>query len=310
MWEDSWADTAELPWFAPKEGQGSRSTSSLVHVDLAALSHQGKVRPNNEDHFLVSCFDRTMRTLLTNLPAGDVPERYSETVYLMLVADGMGGAAAGEVASRTAINTLVDLVLQAPYWIMRLDEQFAMKVLKRMDQRFQQVRETLIERAHVDPTLSGMGTTMTLAFSLGAELVTAHVGDSRAYLFRQGLLQRLTRDQTMAQSLADDGAIRPEEVASHPMRHVLTGAITTRGRRAATEFHQLHLVDGDQVLLCTDGLTERVTDTAIAEVLKIPGPAADSCRSLIDLALEGGGKDNVTVVLGRYHIPERLIAGA
>jgi PPM family protein phosphatase len=304
MWEDSWADTAELPWSAPKEGQGARSTSSLVHVEVAGLSHQGKVRPNNEDHFLVACFDRTMRTLLTNLPAGDVPERYSETVHLMLVADGMGGTAAGEVASRTAINTLVDLVLQAPYWIMRLDEQFAMKVLKRMDQRFQQVRETLIERAQMDPTLSGMGTTMTLAFSLGAELVTAHVGDSRAYLFRQGLLQRLTRDQTMAQSLADEGAIRPEEVASHPMRHVLTGAITTRGGKAATEFHQLHLVDGDQVLLCTDGLPEMVTDTAIAEVLRISGPAADSCRSLIDLALEGGGKDNVTVVLGRYHIPE------
>jgi PPM family protein phosphatase len=304
MWEESDADTVKLSSPARLNGQQPETISSLVQVDLGALSHQGKVRLNNEDHFLIACFDRTMRTLLTSLPAGDIPARYAETVYGMLVADGMGGAAAGEVASRTAINALVDLVLQTPDWIMRPDEESAKEVLRRMDQRFQQIKQALIERAEADPSLSGMGTTMTLACSLGAELVIAHSGDSRAYLFRQGLLQRLTHDQTVAQSLADAGSIRPEEVATHPMRHVLTGAIATRGGKRPTELHQLRLIDGDQILLCSDGLTEMVTDSAIAAVLDAPGPAADACRVLVDLALEGGGRDNVTVLLGRYHIPE------
>jgi PPM family protein phosphatase len=304
MGEKSDADTVRLPSPARLKGRRPGTNSSQVQVDLGALSHQGKVRPNNEDHFLIACFDRSMRTLLTSLPTGDIPGRYAETVYGLLVADGMGGAVAGEVASRTAINALVDLVLQTPDWIMRLNEQSAQEVLRRMDQRFQQIKQALIERAESDPSLSGMGTTMTLACSLGDELIIAHSGDSRAYLFRQGLLQQLTRDQTMAQSLADDGTIRPEEVATHPMRHVLTGAIATRGGKRPTELHQLRLIDGDQILLCSDGLTEMVTDSAIAAVLDAPGPAADACRVLVDLALEGGGRDNVTVLLGRYHIPE------
>jgi serine/threonine protein phosphatase PrpC len=303
MGEKSEVDTTGLPSPARLNDYRPGTVSSCVQVDLGALSHQGKLRPNNEDHFLVARFDRTMCTLLTSLPASDIPARYAETAYGMLVADGMGGAAAGEVASRTAIGALVDLVLQTPDWIMRFDEQTGKEVLRRMDQRFRQVKQALIERAESDPSLSGMGTTMTLACSLGTELIIAHSGDSRAYLFRQSLLQPLTHDQTMAQWLADSGAIRPEEVATHPMRHVLTGAIATRGGKTPTELHHLRLTDGDQILLCTDGLAGMVTDSAIAAVLEAPRSAADTCRALVDLALEGGGKDDVTVVLGRYRIP-------
>ena len=162
-------------------------------------------------------------------------------------------------------------MLQTPDWIMRVDKRSAKEVLKRMDQRFRQVKQALIERAESDPSLSGMGTTMTLACSLGTELIIAHSGDSRAYLFRQGLLQPLTHDQTMAQSLADAGAIRPEEVATHPMRHVLTGAIATRGGKTPTELHQLGLIDGDQILLCTDGLVGMVADQQLPQCWQSPG---------------------------------------
>ena len=162
--------------------------SSLVVLDVAALSDPGRVRRNNEDHFMVARFDRAMDTLLTNLPEGEVPLRYKETVYAMLVADGVGGAAAGEIASRTAIHALVDLVIETPDWIMRLDEPLANEVLQRMERRFQMVREVLVERAKDDPSLRGMATTMTVACSTGSELLTAHVGDSRAYVFRDGRL--------------------------------------------------------------------------------------------------------------------------
>ena len=137
-------------------------------------------------------------------------------MYGLLVADGVGGQQAGEVASRTAIQAIVDLVIDTPDWIMRLDEPLEREVMDRMERRFQKVREVLVERAEADPKLRGMATTLTVACSLGPVLLTTHVGDTRAYLFRGGKLMRLTRDQTMAQSLADAGAIRPEEIALAP----------------------------------------------------------------------------------------------
>jgi protein phosphatase len=296
-------DTAELPVQREPEPRQPAGASSLVEVDLAALSHPGKVRRNNEDHFMAARFDRSMRTLLTNLPEAEVPRAYAETAYGMLVADGVGGAAGGEVASRTAIHALVDLVIETPDWIMQLDEPLAREVLQRMERRFQRVREVLIERATADPSLRGMATTMTVACSLGPELLTAHVGDSRAYVFRRGgRLERLTRDQTMAQSLADAGAISQEEVAKHPSRHVLTSALATRGTFVQVELKRSRLEDGDQLLLCSDGLTEMIADEAIARVLAAPGPSAEACQRLVDLALEAGGKDNVTVVLARYRM--------
>ncbi len=296
-------DTAEFALPETVSAPRPASTSSSVEIDLAALSHPGRVRSNNEDHYVVARFDRAMHTLLTNLPEGETPAAYAETAYGLLVADGVGGAAAGEIASRTAIQALVDLVIETPDWIMRLDAPLAQEVLQRMERRFQKVREALVERARIDPSLRGMATTLTVACSIGTELLTAHVGDSRAYLFRDGRLERLTRDQTMAQSLADAGAIGQEEIATHPARHVLTSALATRGAFAQVELKRSRLADGDQLLLCSDGLTEMVAEDEIAAALKTPGPASEACRVLVDLALEAGGKDNVTVVLGKYRIP-------
>jgi protein phosphatase len=300
---DNDADTGEffLPTLACD--RRARSLSAFVQVDLAGLSHPGKVRPNNEDHFLIARFDRSMRTLLTNLPPGDVPDHSGETAYGMLVVDGMGGESAGEVASRTAVSILIDLVLQTPDWILRLDEHWLQKVHQRMEQRFQQVQEALTGQAREDPALTGMGTTMTLTCSVGADLFLAHAGDSRAYLFRQDRLHRLTCDHTVAQSLADVGAIRPEEVATHPLRHVLTNVLGGREGQVRVESRDLRLEDGDQILLCTDGLTDPVPDEIIREVLRSTGTSHVACNALLNLALGSGGKDNVTVVLGRYHFP-------
>jgi protein phosphatase len=304
MQRKSDVDTDEFTSLETTDIRGFKSVSALVEVDLGALSDPGKVRPNNEDHFLVARFDRSMQTLLTNLPPGNVPHRSGETGYGMLVADGMGGEAGGEVASRVAVSVLVDLVLQTPDWILLLDEESLQQVRKRMEQRFQQVQEALRGQARDDPSLSGMGTTMTLAGSLGADLFLIHAGDSRAYLFRQDKLHRLTCDHTVAQSLADAGIISPKDVATHPLRHVLTNVLGGRDRRVRVDYREVRLADGDQILLCTDGLTDMVSDESIVQVLRSAGSAAETCHTLVDQALEAGGKDNVTVVLGRYHIPD------
>ena len=306
MREDKNGETTDSPPLASTE-TWPENVSSRTEVDLGACSHPGKRRFLNDDHFLVVRLERSMHMLLTSVPAEQFSDRYAEVGYGLLVADGMGVAGAGEIASREAISTLVDLVLRTPDWFMRLDEQGAKLVLGRLDQRFGKIREALIERARLDPTLADMSTTMTLAVSHGADLVIAHVGNSRAYLFHQGRLCLVTRDQTMAQSLAEAGVIRPDEVATHFSRQVLTGAIATQREEAQAELYQVWLADGDQLLLCTDGLTNRVAEAAIAQVLERSETADIAARALVDLALERGGEDNVTVVLARYRIPEEKV---
>ena len=169
-----------IPDFDPPVTAQERPSSSSLHVDLGGLSHPGKVRQNNEDHFLVARFDRSMRALFTNLDPGHIPDRYGETGYAILVADGMGGEAAGEVASDVAISSLVDLALRTPDWIMRIDQDLARELLARMDKRIGQLEDILRDKVRVDPSLSGMGSTMTIALSLGTRVGAAAMAGSCA----------------------------------------------------------------------------------------------------------------------------------
>jgi protein phosphatase len=139
-----------------------------------------------------------------------------------------------------------------------------------------------------------------VAHNRGRDLFVGHVGDSRAYLGRAGDLIRLTRDHTYAQHLADRGIIPQEEVTTHRLRHVLTRALGEFGQTVEADVQQVRLDEGDQVLLCTDGLTDMVDDADIGAALRTAGTAGDACRALVDMALANGGKDNVTVVLARY----------
>ncbi len=145
-----------------------------------------------------------------------------------------------------------------------------------------------------------MGTTLTMACSLGMDLLIAHVGDSPAYLFRGGKLHRLTRDHTVAQAMAGHGAIATRDIPPR-YHHMLTHAIGIRDAGTQPDICRLHLCDGDRLLLCTDGLTDMADDATIGAVLQNQGSSEDACQALIDLALERGGKDNVTVVVADYH---------
>jgi protein phosphatase len=277
--------------------------SAKVQVDLAALSHQGKVRQNNEDHFLVSRVERSLKTVLTNLPKGLIPEIFAEVGYGMLVADGMGGRQAGEIASRLAISTFVNLVLHTPDWFMRVGTPEVEEVMERFAERYRIVDATVREKAETDPALAGMGTTMTLACSLGPVLVLAHIGDSRVYLFRAGQCHQLTRDHTMAQGLVDLGILKPEQPGWHRFKHSLTRALGAGESLGEAEVQQLTLADNDQILLCTDGLTDMVGQPIIAAILADSKTSEEACQRLVTAALDNGGKDNVTVVLARYRLP-------
>src|SRR5215831_2525882 len=300
----STVDTVKIPAPSFLSGELWPDTGSArVRVELAAQSHQGLIRANNEDHYLVMRFGRALETMLTNLPADQFPARAEEVGYGLVVADGMGGPSAGEVASRLAIRTLLSLVLHTPDWILGTAERETEQAMERMAERLRSVSAALLDQGLGDPSLSGMGTTMTLAYSLGASLVIGHVGDSRAYLYRGGGLHQLTRDHTLVQSLVDIGCLTAEEAAVHPFRHRLTRFLGGRGAPLPADLQRAWLSDQDQLLLCTDGLTEMVDSAAIGSVLGSAATAEEACRTLVALALKNGGKDNVTVALARYRLP-------
>ena len=281
--------------------QTTNPASSEVRVEIAAASHRGHVRENNEDHYLAVRFQRSLETLCTNVEEGILEPSFDEIGYGMLVADGMGGMAAGEVASRVALCKLVELVVNTPDWIMKLTQRDDVSVvMRRMVQRFRQIDDALREQAESDSSLLGMGTTLTVAVSLGRDLLIGHIGDSRAYLMRNEKLHQVTSDHTLAQALIEAGIADPNDTATRAMRHVLTAALGSTAERADPQVQRLHLSRNDQVLLCTDGLSEMVTKETITSVLKEAISSKTACQSLIDLALAGGGTDNVTVVLARY----------
>jgi PPM family protein phosphatase len=280
------------------------SFSSRIRVDVGALSHTGHHRQNNEDHFFVARAARTLQTITTSLPSGDLPEEIEEINYVMVVADGMGGHAAGEVASRMAITNLVKLALDVPDWILRVDEGFAREIAQRSRSRVQKLSSMIVEEGQRDPALKGMGTTLTIARSLGRDLMITHVGDSRAYLLRDGRLHRLTRDHTYAQLLVDIGELAPGDVASSRHRHVLTNALGGATDDVQVDTDRVGLKNGDRVLLCSDGLTDLVDDEGITRILSEAATSSDACKRLVQQALDGGGRDNVTVIVAAYQLPD------
>jgi PPM family protein phosphatase len=207
--------------------------------------------------------------------------------WLVAVADGMGGMAAGDLASAIAIGAVAPLDLETPEDVLVAALQNGIQLAT------ERIRQAVAE----DPQRQGMGTTLTaLLFArTGSCLALAHVGDSRAYLFRDGVLKQITRDDTFVQLLVDQGLITPDQAGSHPRRAVVTQAL--QGDEVSPTYATMVPRAGDRWLLCSDGLSNVVRAETLAEVL-VGQPERDACaRRLIDLALQAGGPDNITVVI-------------
>ena len=208
------------------------------------------------------------------------------------VADGLGGHQGGEVASAAAVAPLAALDGRELATPAEAAEALAAAI--------QEANSAILDRAAGDPSLWGMGTTMTAAaVTADGHLQLAHVGDSRAYLLRDGALEQLTTDHTVVAELVRRGRLTPELAAIHPERSILTRAVGLDARVPVDTPDPLDLRPGDQCLLCSDGLTEAVPDPTIAELLSTDEDGNAACRSLIDAANEAGGPDNITVVLVR-----------
>jgi protein phosphatase len=271
-----------------------------VTIDAAGLTHQGLVRTSNEDHFLISRLGRYFETVSTSLPPDDLPSRAEDATYSLIVADGMGGHAAGEVASRLAIREIVRLAFDLPDWIIRIDDSTREAAATRAQGRIEKLNAMVIEGGQQNPELRGMGCTLTAARNLGRVLQISHVGDSRAYLLRKGHLLRLTRDHTYVQMLLDSGLISEEEAATSRARHMLVNAVGGSEEEVHVDVERVRLANGDRVLLCSDGLTDAVDDEEIRELLANAATAAAGCEGLVARALAGGGRDNITVIVAIY----------
>ena len=280
-----------------------KPASSRLRVEFGALTHAGKVRAQNEDHFLVSQVSRQQAVLHTNIAAHHFPEDFGDDAYTMIIADGMGGMAAGEVASRTAITTGLKLIQKSPKWGFKINKREARELFDRVNAYMQEIDRELTERSEGDRKLFGMGTTLTAAYSIGVDLFIIHIGDSRAYLHRGGDLIRLTKDHTVAQAMADAGYIAPEEVRHHHKRNVLTNFLGGHGGQVKADVRWLRLRDADRLLLCSDGLNDMVDDESISRIMSAHERPDDAAQSLLDIALDNGGRDNVTVIVARYHVP-------
>lgn len=271
-----------------------------VTIDVAGLTHQGLVRTSNEDHFLISRLGRYFETVSTSLPADDLPNRAEDATYSLIVADGMGGHAAGEVASRLAIREIIRLAFDLPDWIIRIDDSTREAAATRSQSRIEKLNAMVIEGGQRDPDLRGMGCTLTAARNLGRVLQITHVGDSRAYLLRKGHLLRLTRDHTYVQMLLDSGLMSEEEAATSRARHMLVNAVGGSEEEVHVDVERVKLANGDRVLLCSDGLTDAVDDEEIRALLANAPTAASACEGLVARALDGGGRDNITVIVATY----------
>jgi serine/threonine protein phosphatase PrpC len=295
MNEHSDSDTVEdMPVLPPGAGPGGPT----FEVDFDGRTDPGRVRPSNEDHFHIVQFGRYLRTIVSSLPAGEAAQEVGNPGHGFVVADGIGGRAGGEEASRMAVRLLTEFVLDTPDWILGGGDIQLQTVMDRFALRFRAVNLAVLTRSRCDPGLSGMGTTLSAAITLGDDLLLAHLGDSRAYLYRGGRLHRLTRDHSASHPVGDPanpGVIR--------FRRVLLRAIGLPEPAADPDLYHYKLADGDRLLLCTDGLTDMVDDRTIAGELGKATTAANAARVLLDLALERGGRDNVTVVVAGYRRP-------
>ena len=277
--------------------------SSRVSVDLYGLTDKGFVRPKNEDHFLIVRCGRAVETVLTSLTEDETMpgELYEETGYAMVVADGVGGVVGGEVASRQAIYTLLGLALHTPDWQFRWGPKEKNAVMWRMRDRFLRVNTALLRDAAVHASRGGMWTTMTAAITQGVDLVVGHIGDSRAYLLHDGKLTRLTHDNRAEAIIAEDSVY--VDPLMRELSGVLMDALGSPEGECNPQVDNYQLSNGDQLLLCTDGLTDMVDDAEIELVLNSAANAKSACRSLVDLSLKNGGRDNVTVIVARYSVP-------
>jgi PPM family protein phosphatase len=264
-------------------------------IDAYGLTHPGRVRENNQDHFLIASLHKRMDVHLTSLPG---PLGGAERLALLaMVADGVGGGPRGEEASRLASEAITHYVTQSLQCYYRADPVDDEGFPQALEEAALQCHMDMQRQSQDDLERAGMATTLTLWLGVWPRAYLLQVGDSRCYLLRGGELTQISRDQTMAQDLVDQGILTRTDLVHTRWAGVLASAIG--GPAAAPVVTRLEQAWNDVGLLCSDGLTRHVPDERIRERLMSMTSARQACEGLLQDALDAGGTDNVTVLVGR-----------
>jgi len=266
-------------------------------IDVFGLTHPGSVRKTNQDHFLICSLRRQVTIHRTSLPDTSHWPSTERLAFLAMVADGVGSSALGEEASRLAVEGITDYVAQSMKTYYAADSADDEAFSAALEDAAMQVHAKVLEQAQADPSGRSMATTLTLFLGVWPRAYLLQLGDSRCYLLRDGALTQITRDQTMAQELVDQGVLTRTEAPRTRWAHVLSSAIG--GQQTAPVVTRVESVWNQVVLLCSDGLTKHVSDDRIAERLRSMTTAQQVCEQLLQDALAGGGSDNITVIVGR-----------
>ncbi len=274
--------------------------SSTVRIDVYGLTDAGKVRQFNQDQFLIADLTKKLDVRQTSLRE-ETAERFSNIhSRVLLVADGMGGHAAGGEASTLAVETIRSYLVYTMPWILSQRPGRKGATDEELKRALEKCHADVLAAGKDRPEREGMGTTMTLAYVVWPSLFLVHVGDSRCYLLRGKRLRRMTRDHTYAQKLIEEGGLTPDQAEDSFLSNVLTRVIGGDSQSVEVDAYRARLKAGDTLLLSSDGLTKHVTEEAISDVLSGIESAEDGCQKLVQAALDGGGTDNVTVVLARF----------
>ena len=267
-------------------------------LDVYGLTHRGKVRTTNQDHFLICSLRKQMLVHLTSLSGLDtMPVLAERLAFLAVVADGVGGSAGGETASRVAVEAVTRYIAESVQCYYASHGESEDAFLASLQDAAAHCHEDLLELGRGQPDLEGMATTLTLWLGVWPRAYLLQVGDSRCYLLRDGELRQITRDQTMAQEMVDLGVMKAEDAAETRLAHTLTSSIG--GHETHPKVTRFDMTWGNVLLLCSDGLTRHVNDERIRDVLRKMTSAKQACETLLREALDDGGSDNITVVVGR-----------
>jgi serine/threonine protein phosphatase PrpC len=299
---DDATNAPRLVQMVPQSPLDSPPPAVDMEVGFGALSRQGPGRSVNDDHYLIMRLGRHLETLKTSLPDRDLPKYFDEYGYGMVVADGMGGA--GDLASRLAIATLVQLAVDFGKWHLRVNEPIADEMMDRAERYYRGIDSVLQKASHCYPAV--LRTTLTAVYTAGSELFFMHVGHSRAYLFRDDHLMQLTRDHTLDGGRPGKATIMDVSASAQDQHHIVTETLGVAGAGPLrVDIERCGLVDGDIVLLSTNGLTDVAEDARIVEALRLPGTPDDRCRALVGLAASSGATDDATVLVAHYRIRAR-----
>lgn len=266
-------------------------------IDVFGLSHVGKVREVNQDQFLLAAVHKRLEVLQTSLAVMDrLPVGESRVAFLAMVADGVGGGVGGERASATALEVATEYVTSSSACFLHADSS-EQQFIETLQSAALRSHEVVKARAQAEAGGASMATTLTLWMGVWPWYYLLQVGDSRYYLYREGQLTQVSRDQTIAQDLVDKGVLTRTIAESSRLSDVLSSAIGAD--EAVPVVTRLQASWENVHLLCTDGLTKHVRDERIAEILGSMRSSRQACEQLLEEALEGGGSDNITIIVGR-----------